>query len=262
MKKFKSISLVTLIAISSFLSVYKINIVHDNEIAWDVFGYYLYLPATFIHHDPMLKDITWLKKVNEERKLTGTLYMVSENKQREPMYFFLMGMAIFYLPFFFLAHIYASMCGFAVDGFSMPYQYFLVIGGIIYTIIGLIFLRRILLYFFSEKLSSLLMVIIVFGTNYINQFTIDNLATINVIFMLTTIIVWNTIKWHQNYKGKHLMVIGICITLATLVKPTEVFVFLLPLFWNITSLKTMKQKWIKLISNKTYIFVTWVYAYY
>lgn len=256
MKIFRKLSLITLVVISSILSVYKVSIVHDNEIAWDVFGYYLYLPATFIHHDPLLKDITWIKEVNKERKLTGTLYMVSQNKKGEPVYFFLMGMAIFYLPFFSMASLYAYKFGYAVDGFSWPYQYGLVIGGIIYTIIGLIFFRKILRQFFSEKLTSLLMIIVVFGTNYINQLTVDNLATVNVIFMLTTLVIWNTIKWHQNYKGKYLVAIGVCITLATLVKPTEVFVFLLPLFWNVTSVETLKQKWVKLMANKAYLLVT------
>ncbi len=256
MKKIKTLSIITLISICSILSVYRINVVHKDEIAWDVLGYYLYLPATFIHHDPMLKDITWLKQVNDEKHLAGTLYMVSQNKAGEPMYFFLMGMALFYLPFFFLGSIYAAMCGLAVDGFSLPYQYFLVIGGIVYTIIGLIFLRKILLQFFSEKLSSLLMIIIVFGTNYINQLTIDNLATVNVIFMLTTIIVWNTIKWHENYSGKHLIAIGMSTTLVTLVKPSEVFVLLIPLLWNVVSVESIKKKWFKLMANKKALLTT------
>lgn len=256
MKKIKSLTLVTLVLISSILSIYRLSVVHKDEIAWDILGYYIYLPATFIHHDPMLKDISWLKQVNEEKHLAGTLYMVSQNKAGEPMYFFLMGMALFYLPFFFLANIYSSLCGFAVDGFSLPYQYFLVIGGLLYTIIGLIFLRKILLQFFFEGLSSLLMIIIVFGTNYINQLTIDNLATVNIIFMITTILLWNTIKWHQNYEGKRIIVIGLCITLVTLVKPSEVFISLLPLLWGVNSVGALKQKWFKLMDGKKYLFIT------
>lgn len=258
MKNLKKATLLTLIIVSSIISIYRINVVRENEISWDVLGYYLYLPATFIHHDPMLKDISWLKQVNEEKKLAGTLYMVSQNKEGEPMYFFLMGMAFFYLPFFLLGTIFASLFGFSVDGFSLPYQYFLVVGGILYTIIGLIFLRKVLTRFFSEKLSSLLMIIIVFGTNYINHLTIDDLGTVNVIFMLTSIVLWNTIKWHENYKGKHLIVIFICVTLAALVKPTEIFVLFLPLLWNVTSIEKLKQKITLLITNRKYILISMI----
>lgn len=67
MKNFNKFTLITLIAICSIISIYRINIVRENEISWDVLGYYLYLPATFIHHDPMLNDITWLKQINSEK---------------------------------------------------------------------------------------------------------------------------------------------------------------------------------------------------
>lgn len=250
MKKNSNLSLFVLLAICSILSIYRITNVHHKEISWDVLGYYMYLPATFVHHDPLLKDISWLKKVNSEKELASTLYMVKENKKGEPMYFFLMGMALFYLPFFFAGSAYAAISGLPMDGFSPPYQYALVIGAIIYTIIGLIFLRKILRYFFSEQLSSIVMVIIVFGTNYINHLTIKDLETVNVLFMLTTIVVWNTIKWHENFKSKHLIITVISIALITLVKPSEVFVFLIPLLWNVTSIKQLKEKFLKLYENK------------
>jgi len=256
MRIFNRFSLITLIVICGFISIYRINTVHENEISWDVLGYYLYLPATFVHHDPLLKDISWLEKINSERKLAGTLYMVSQNKQGEPMYFFLMGMSLFYFLFFLAGNIFSSLLGYPMDGFSFPYQYCLVIGGIIYTIIGLIFLRKILLRFFSEKLSALIIIVIVFGTNYINHLTLDNLSTVNVIFMLTTIIFWNTIKWHENFKSKHLIIIGICITLVTLVKPSECFIFLLPLLWNVTSIDKLKQKFLLLLKEKKTILIT------
>lgn len=255
MKIFHQLSLVTLALCCSILSIYRLNVVRENEISWDVLGYYLYLPATFIHDDPMLNDISWLKKVNEEKKLAGSLYMVSENEERQPMYFFLMGMALFYLPFFLAGNAYASMFGYPVDGFSIPYQYALSIGGVIYTVIGLIYLRKILLRFFSEGIASLVMLIVVFGTNYINHLTIDDLGTVNVLFMLTTIVIWNTIQWHENYKARHLIVVCIAITLAALVKPTEVFVLLIPLLWNVDSWESLKVKWRQLMSQWKYIFI-------
>ena len=154
MRIFNRFSLITLIVICGFISIYRINTVHENEISWDVLGYYLYLPATFVHHDPLLKDISWLEKINSERKLAGTLYMVSQNKQGEPMYFFLMGMSLFYFLFFLAGNIFSSLLGYPMDGFSFPYQYCLVIGGIIYTIIGLIFLRKIRRFTIFNLLAS------------------------------------------------------------------------------------------------------------
>lgn len=240
--KIKSLSLVVFILISLFVVSYRITHVGEKEISWDVLGYYLYLPSTFIHHDPLLTDIEWLKKLNQEKDLAGTLYMVSTNDNGEPMYFFLMGMSLFYMPFFILASVYSYLFNYPVDGFSMPYQYFLVIGGIIYTIIGLIFLRKILLRFFSDRLTAFIMIIITFGTNYIHHLTLDNLGTVNVLFMLLLIVAYYTILWYETFKNKYFYIISAGIALITLVKPSEIFVFLIPLLWNINSLKDLPQR--------------------
>lgn len=256
MKNFKNLTFVTLGLICLFISVYRLNNINEKEISWDVLGYYLYLPSTFIYHEPLFTDISWLQKVNQEKDLAGTLYMVSSNNEGQPMYFFLMGMALFYLPFFFIGHASASLLGFPPDGFSLPYQYALVIGGIIYTIIGLIFLRKILRHYFSEGISSLVMIILVFGTNYIHHLTIKNLETGNVLFMLVTIILWYTIQWHKDQKIKYLIITGSSITLVGLVKPSEIFIVLVPLFWNIYSFQSFKDKLQLIIKNRRAFLIT------
>ena len=256
MKTLKHLSFITLGLICLFISFYRLNNVNEKEISWDVLGYYLYLPSTFIYHEPLLKDIGWLEKINKEKDLAGTLYMVSSNDEGKPIYFFLMGMALFYLPFFFIGHVSASLLGFPPDGFSLPYQYAMVVGGIIYTIIGLIFLRKILKHFFSEGISSLVMLILVFGTNYIHHLTLKNLETGTVLFMLASIIIWYTIKWHQNQKTKYLIIIGSSITLAGLVKPSEIIIILLPLLWNVYSIQSFKEKLRLIAINRKAVLIT------
>lgn len=243
-------SLITLISICLFLSIYRMNRVDEREISWDILGYYLYLPATFIHNDPLFTDTSWLKEENDKRQLAGTLYMVSSNDEGEPMYFFLMGTAILYLPFFLMAHFYSFLMGIPMNGFEMPYQYFMVAGGVIYTIIGLIFLRKILTNFFSDRISSILLLVVVFGTNYIHHLTLKNLETGTLLFMFCNIITWYTIKWHNNQLPKYLFFIGISVVLMGLVKPTEIVIFLLPLFWNVTSIQTFKEKIALLLKHK------------
>ncbi|MDP4292699.1 MAG: hypothetical protein Q8908_16585, partial [Bacteroidota bacterium] len=256
MKSIKDFSLVTLGFICLFISVYRLNNVNRKEISWDVLGYYLYLPSTFIYHQPLLRDIGWLEKINKEKDLAGTLYMVSSNDKGEPIYFFLMGMALFFLPFFFLGHILALLSGFPADGFSPPYQYAMVIGGIFYTIIGLIFLRKILKHFFSEGITSLVLLIVVFGTNYIHHFTLKDLETGPVLFMLVSILLWHTIQWHQEPKRRYLIIIGSSLVLVGLVKPSELCVILLPLLWNVYSWSTLKEKFRLFYLNRKDLLIT------
>ncbi|MBI9037948.1 MAG: hypothetical protein JEY97_07435 [Bacteroidales bacterium] len=256
MKSSKDISFFVLIAIVAILSVYRISNVSNKEISWDVLGYYLPLPATFIYDEPLLNEIDWLREINDKNNLTGTLYMVSSNGKGEPMYFFFFGMAILFLPFFFIGHFAAFLFGFPVDGFSPPYQYSMVVGGIIYTIIGLIFLRKILRYFFSDGVTAIVLLIIVFSTNYTNHLTLKNLETVNLLFMLNSIVIWYTIKWHNNQKLKYMAMIGSSLAFIALVKPSEIIIGLLPLFWNVFSKESFKQKISLLIANKNQIFVT------
>ncbi len=104
-------SLIVLVLLSITLFNYRIGTIHDLEIAWDIFGYYLPLPATFVYDDPMLHETEWVKELNEERHFACTLYMIARTKEGAPMYFFLFGMALFYLTFFLLAHVLAHLFG-------------------------------------------------------------------------------------------------------------------------------------------------------
>ncbi|RLD67014.1 MAG: hypothetical protein DRI84_03530 [Bacteroidetes bacterium] len=238
----KKLSFYALIISITIISIYRVSNISEKEIAWDILGYYMPLPATFIHHDPLLNDISWLKKVNEEKDLTGTLYMVSSNDEGEPMYFFFFGMSIFYLPSFLIGHLIALFSHYPTDGFSSPYQLSLVIGAIIYTIIGLCFFRKILNKYFSDSTSAVVLLVTVFATNYINHLTLINLEPVNVLFMLVSIVLWYTIKWHEKQRLKYILIIVSSISLIAMVKPSEVIILFIPLLWGVTSIKSAIRK--------------------
>jgi hypothetical protein len=145
----KKISLYILLISIVFISFYRFSNINPNrEIVWDILGYYLPLPSSFIHNDPLLTNIQWLQKLNDEQHLSGTLYMISSNDKGEPMYFFFLGMSYFYFPFFIIGHFFAWLGNYPIDGFSPPYQYALVVGAVIYTIIGLFFFSKSSIKFF------------------------------------------------------------------------------------------------------------------
>ena len=230
--------------------------ISEKELSWDVLGYYLPLPASFIYDDPMLDNRAWVEQLNEEKELAGTLYMISSNDEGQPMYFFLFGMSVFYLPFFLIAQVLAMTFGFPVDGFSSPYQYTLAIGAICYTIIGLIYFRKILKHYLPDKVVAIVLVLTVFATNYVHHLTLKNLETTNMLFMLVSILIWYTIKWHRVQKLKFLMIIGASIALIALVKPSEIVIGLVPLLWNIDSREAFRQKLNLLVSNWKQIVIT------
>lgn len=249
--KIISPSLLVILLLFSGLVIFRSNNIDKKEISWDVFGYYLPLVATFNYDDPMLHDRAWVDKLNAEKQLSGTVYQISSNDEGTPMYFFLFGMSYFYALFYFIGDLFAGWTGYAQDGFSLPYQLALVYGCMIYTLIGLLYFRKILLNFFHERTTVLVILMIVLGTNYTHHMSLKNLETVNVLFMLATILIWNTIQWHKQNKFINLLGIGLSVTLMALVKPSEILFLFLPLLWNVTDIQSFRGKWKLILSKKT-----------
>lgn len=238
----KNLSFFTLLLLILILWIWRFLNIIPNELSWDVLGYYLYLPSTFVHNDFFLSNYEWLKVEAENRMLADNLYMVSSAPNGKAMYFFLMGMAFLYFPFFIIAHLLAPVLGYNADGFSEPYLYAMVICGLVYTSLAAILLRKVLLYFFSDRTTAFLLVFLVFATNAIHHLSIKNLETVNFLFFFVTLMLYLTIKWHENPSRKFLVFIFLTGAITTLIKPSEVFIFLIPLLWNIKSWDGLKAK--------------------
>ena len=118
-----------------------------NELEWDVFSYYMYLPFTFIYDDVGMQHRDVVDTVFKKYNLPGTYYQAYqlENGNYTPNY--TMGFALLWSPFFFIGHVWAKTAGYAVDGWSFPYQFSIASGVLIYILIGLFFLRKILLHY-------------------------------------------------------------------------------------------------------------------
>jgi hypothetical protein len=215
------------------LAFFRFNPYPDKPISWDVLGYYLPIASTVIHQDPLLTNSQWLVQLNEEEKLTGTLYQLTTAPDGRKMYFFFFGWSYCYAPFFALGHWAAIIFDFEVNGFSPPYQIALMMGGLVYIAIALWFWRKILNHFFDDRVTATTILIIAIGSNFISQTSIDNLSTVNLLFTLLSILVWNTIQWYKNLEGKNLVFILVAWILMTLIKPSEILVALIPIFWKV-----------------------------
>jgi hypothetical protein len=247
-------TLIVVAAISICLFIYRLGNISNQEFSWDVLGYYLPLPAAFIQEDPLLDDKSWVEELNDEKKLSGTLYQVSSTPDGKPMYFFLFGMSYFYSIFFFIGHWFSGISGFPQDGFSEPYQIAVVLGCMIYVTIGLFLVRKILLNYFTEKISIILILVLVFGTNYIHHLTLKNLEPVCVLFMLSAFVIWQTIRWHLNYRFKNLMGITVGISLMAMVKPSEILFVFVPIFWTIYNKESLMDK-LRICYQKKYDFL-------
>jgi len=214
----------------------------ENVLSWDVFGYYLYLPAKFIYHDEGLHDMSWLNKIMNTYSPSSTLYQVNILADGHGVMRYPCGEALLVSPFFFIGHIWAIIFHFPADGFSAPYRFFYAIGGVVYSVIGIYYFRKILLNFFDEKLTALILVFIVAGTNLFEQTTLQNTLTHNFLFTLYSVLIYNTIMWHRDFKKASAFLIGLSIGLITITRANELVCLLIPLLWNVYDKESIKNK--------------------
>ena len=224
-------------------------------LSWDVFGYYLYLPACFIHHDIGLRDFTWVQQILDTYHPTHGFYQAYLGPAGDYIMKYPMGLSILFAPFFFLAHMLAWLLGYSPDGFSFPYQISIALGMIVYAITGIWFLRKILLKFFPDTVTALVLIMIVLGTNFLELSAFDGAMPHNALFMLFAMIVWLSIRWHEHPSCKFAIPLGLLLGLTILVRPTSGIILLFPLLWMTDSREALKNKWQVIKNNRRHIFL-------
>ncbi len=223
-----------------------------NATSWDAFGYYMYLPSTFIYND--VSELKWVPKIDSIYHVTGGQFYQAiplENGQYTNKY--LGGVAILQTPYFLIGHFIAKNSKYAADGFSAPYQYSILFGAILSVFLGLLILRNVLLRFFEENVVAYTLLFLGLTSNLIQYTSIDGAMSHAFIFPLYSILIWATIKWHQNQKLKFALLIGGVIGLATICRPTELVMIFIPILWNTTNKVIRKEKWQIVGRNKSHI---------
>ena len=201
-----NISFVTIIVCFAFL-VYTAFIFYprwqksggEATISWDVSGYYMYLPALFIYKD--LKHCNFKDSILKKYGPSSDFQQAFIHpKSGNYVMKYSMGQAITMLPWFIIGHLIARSSDiYPADGFSLPYQMSIGIGMFLYSLLGIYFLRKILLQYFSDCITAIVIAAIVFGTNYLNYAAIDQGMTHSVLFTIYTLLIWATIQFYKKY---------------------------------------------------------------
>lgn len=209
-----------------------------HVIAWDVVGYYSYLPATFIDKDLKLGFIT----AENHRQYYGLKYAYLDDAQGNHVFKYTMGMAVLYAPFFFTAHALAEPLGYAPDGYSEIYQLFIEYSGLFYLLFGLFFLRRVLLMYYSEKITALSLFVIFFGTNLLCYSTLDAAMSHSYSFSLFAALLYYVTRYYQHPKLSFLLISGLLLGLIILVRPPNLLFGLLIVLFGVRRISDLKQR--------------------
>ena len=234
-------------------------------ITWDVTSYYGYLPAVFIHNDLSLdfidtdevdygaKQQFWPDRFNNnlERELKGEIKVIKTT----------MGMSFMYAPFFFMAHGFAYLSKYEANGFSQPYEFFLVVSCLFYLFIGLFFLRKLLLFTFSEWATSLTLTSILIGTNLFYYATEEPAMSHAYSFALIIGFIYHSILYLEKYQLKNVIYLGLLGGLIVLIRPVNLLIFLFPLLYGITKGRDLVSRLELFIKNWKHILLIGVLCF-
>jgi|GEM_PF-3399948 len=191
-------------------------------ISWDICSHYLWLPAFFIHDDLGLYNFEWIARIlREYQPVIGYRQLIAETMDMGPVFSTTMGMSLLFAPFFIPAHLFAILAGLPADGFSIPYQLAIALGGLCWSALGIWYLRRVLLLFLPDRTTAFTMIVVVMTTGYLPLTSFNGGATENLLFTLYAILLFLSTRLIARPTYGTAVSIGIIAGFIFLVRPFD-----------------------------------------
>ncbi|HEU4471111.1 MAG TPA: hypothetical protein VFR58_08515 [Flavisolibacter sp.] len=226
----------------------------EATISWDVSGYYFYLPSIFIYRD--IKQLRFKDKILQEYRPTPDFQQAFAHRSGNYVMKYSSGQALLLSPFFFAAHAFVKIfSGFPADGFSYPYQLAIGIGALFYALLGLVIIRKVLLFYFPDRAVALTLPALVFASNYLNYAAIDGAMTHNTLFTVYALLLYFTVRLYRDRQPIFAFAAGALAGLAMLVRPSEVIAIIIPLSWGVNGMAALKNRFAFFSSQKKNLFL-------
>jgi hypothetical protein len=188
-------------------------------------GYYAYLPALLIYNE---LNYNFVEEYEHKYYQAGDNFFdfrVRTDGKIADKYF--PGVAILWLPFFLLAHIFSLLTSFAADGYSLPYQISIGLAAIFYLWVGLKVLRLILRKLkITDEIILITIWVLFFGTN-LYYYTIEEPSFTHVYsFALINIFVLSIFKNVEKITKKWLFILSVSLALVIIIRPVNGLIIL------------------------------------
>lgn len=201
----------------------------DYIISSDAAGYYAYLPATFIYHDPTYQFCyPGEKKINFPGADFGLfLNLTPEGK---PINKYFIGTALMELPAFLIAYGSAPLFGHHMNGYSFPFVLAIVLSAMFYVLLGLEQLRRLLNKLgISEPVQAVTLLMVFFGTNLYYYSTAEPGMSHAFSFSMMALFLNQTHNVFHAQNKKSILWMLFAISMVIMIRPVNgVAVFALP----------------------------------
>jgi len=229
-----TLMVIGLMWIYSFFSIAKWE---TNEvIQQDVVSYYSYLPAVIIYHD---LSFEFADEVIDGKEIKIWYHEAPNGRRVQKM---TMGLSLFYLPSFLVAHAYATLFDEEPNGYSWPYELMISLGGLLFGLLGLFYLGKVLLIFFSPLVTAISMGVIAMGTNLFHYAVVEGCMSHVYSFCLFTAFIHYFLIWNESGTKKNSLVLGLLYGLIILVRPSNGIIILLPLLYGVLGVDSMRLR--------------------
>lgn len=197
---------------------------YPKNLIWsDMEGYYVYLPATFIYggfENVAVRDTGYLRRWENSGKIY-TKYTC--------------GVALMQTPFFLGAHALSAPLGYPSDGHSEIYPLALLLGAVVYMLLGMWLLYLSLRRYFSLWASVLTLAALLLGTNlYYYSFFQSAMSHVYSFFLFAALVCLTErlLEGLQSTRRQWTTwaLLGLVAGLIVLVRPTGIIVLLYPLY--------------------------------
>ncbi len=202
----------------------------------DVVAYYAYLPAAFIYQDVYFDFVADLPADFEGR------IWVQPTPAGHHVPKMTMGLAVLWAPFFTGAHLVALVSGQSATGYSTPYAMALFLAAVFYLFWGLWFLRRTLRRYLPDGVVALVLGTLLLATNLMHYVISEPGMSHVYSFFLFAAFLEVTDRWAGSFGWKQFAWLGLLAGLIVLVRPANILVLVIPLFWKVDSTKGMRNR--------------------
>lgn len=214
---------------------------NENNFVWDAFGYYSYLPSTFYYNGSFeFGNNEWFLPITPD----GRHY---------PKYTY--GVALMEAPFYGAGYLWARATSQPVNGFTAPFAESVRWGAILYVFIGLFFLRKFLLLYFTEVPVAIALFSCLFGSLLYMYTFMQGEISHGYLFFLFSLFLFYTQKWHLEQKRIYSVILAALLGLISVIRFTEIYIALVFIFWNVKTLGDLRQKFLLLF--KHYLQLLW-----
>jgi len=193
---------------------------------WDVYGYYVYLPAAITYND--VEQFRFVEDHFAEYPMqSGIFQLMDVQKGRIPIY--TNGLALIWSPFYLIAEGVATGTHWKRDGMSAPYQMSLILASLFYIAISLIFLRIFLLRYFDDITVAVSLAAMVLGTNLFHYWLLSPGMPHAYVFAGHALVLYCTDSWFRRQRFIYAASGAAIIAIMCLIRPTEAIMVMLPL---------------------------------